>query len=301
MSSGSESERSLVDDSAVRYFRHLGVKKINLWPRRLHLTLNFDRNSSLCGFFRPLLKTDERHLKPCDRGLKLVSRRYGIFIEIYVRVAVAVALALGFLFLSTEVQEAMGGRPELIHMIDQWVLTHLAEIRSPRLSSIAVSITALGSVTVLTLLTGFCSLLLYAKHARRFAVLLLVTAAGSAGITQVLKAFFERSRPDLVFRLVSVEGYSYPSGHSVSAAAIYVVLGLILSRFFDLGVHKFAINLFFAGLVVAIGLSRIYLGVHFTSDVLAGFLAGLCWCTVLLTIESAHTKTTVRRNEVAQF
>jgi undecaprenyl-diphosphatase len=211
-----------------------------------------------------------------------------LFTQVRVGLAVAIALLIGFLFLSTEVREAMGGNPELIHAIDQWVLNHLSEIRSPRLSSVAVSITALGSVTLLTLLTIFCSFLLYAKRARSFAILLLLTALGSAVISQILKAFFERARPDVAYRLVSVEGYSYPSGHSVSAAAIYIVLGIILSRFFERRAHRFTLHLFFAALVIAIGLSRIYLGVHFASDVLAGFLAGLCWCGVILTIEAAH-------------
>jgi undecaprenyl-diphosphatase len=221
------------------------------------------------------------------------------FSEVRIGIAVAILLALGFLFLSTEVLEAMSGQPELIHAIDQWVLSHLSIVRSPRLNGVAASITALGSVTVLTILTGFSSLFLCAKRARDFAVLLLMTAAGSALITQIFKAFFERARPDLAFRIVSVDGYSYPSGHSVSAAAIYIVLGRIFTRFVDRRVQKFIINLFFSCLVIAIGLSRIYLGVHFASDVLAGFLAGLCWCTVLLTIETAQTKTRFRRIEVA--
>jgi undecaprenyl-diphosphatase len=105
----------------------------------------------------------------------------------------------------------------------------------------------------------------------------LVAVSGGALLSSVLKATFNRPRPDVVAHLVQVSSASFPSGHSLISAVIYPTLGAVLA---SLSVQRrtkiyFILSAFV--LMVLIGLSRMYLGVHYPSDVLAGWTVGLAW------------------------
>jgi undecaprenyl-diphosphatase len=144
--------------------------------------------------------------------------------------------------------------------------------------------TALGGVGIVTTLTlvalGF--LLLEGK----FRVLGLLTAAVLGGIllSSVLKWSFDRPRPDLVPHGSYVYTSSFPSGHSMMAAATYLTIGALLAR-----VHTgFATKAYFLVtatlLTAAVGVSRVYLGVHWPTDVLAGWTVGGCWALLCWTV-----------------
>jgi len=110
---------------------------------------------------------------------------------------------------------------------------------------------------------------------------LVAVAAGGGGVlSTVMKQLFGRDRPDIVSPLVAVTSPSFPSGHSMLAAIMYLTLGALLARFSArrrTKVYLIAVALF-ATLVV--GASRVYLGVHYPSDVLAGWCAGLVWSLI---------------------
>lgn len=140
--------------------------------------------------------------------------------------------------------------------------------------------TALGGGGVLILLSA--SIVIYLIILRKYRVALLIALAviGGALFSQLLKNTFERPRPDLVPHGSIVYSTSFPSGHSMSAAATYLTLGALLARLQPRRRLKLYV-LFLAMLItVLVGVSRIYLGVHWPTDVLAGWTAGAVWAAL---------------------
>ena len=138
-------------------------------------------------------------------------------------------------------------------------------------------ITALGGYTILTLVTVATAACLWMAGQARAALFTLVAATGALLWIVLFKLGFDRPRPDLVPHIMAAESPSFPSGHSAAAAAIYLTLGVLLARFQT----RRRLRLFFVGLAVAItvlvGFSRVYLGVHWPSDVVAGWTLGGGW------------------------
>jgi membrane-associated phospholipid phosphatase len=108
------------------------------------------------------------------------------------------------------------------------------------------------------------------------AALVVVALAGAEVINAVLKNAFERPRPSLSEPLATASGFSFPSGHAMASTALYATLALVLTRGRSMRTRLTAMGTV-AALVGAIGLSRVYLGVHFPTDVAAGWSAGLAW------------------------
>jgi undecaprenyl-diphosphatase len=138
-------------------------------------------------------------------------------------------------------------------------------------------VTALGGVTVLTLLTlGVLGYLLLIRKPLA-ALFVAVSVLGALALSSGLKDLFERPRPDLVTRLAYVVTSSFPSGHSMLSASVYLTLGALLARMQANLVVKAYILLWAAFLACLVGLSRVYVGVHWPTDVLAGWAAGAAW------------------------
>ncbi len=143
--------------------------------------------------------------------------------------------------------------------------------------AMALEVTALGSGTVLLVLILLVGG--YLAIERRFAMMSLVFVASFGGmiLNTALKAVFARPRPAVVPPLALVGSSSFPSGHSMIAAVVYLTLGALLAR---TTTHR-RLRLYYLGvalgLSIAIGLTRIYLGVHYPTDVLAGWSAGIAW------------------------
>ena len=141
----------------------------------------------------------------------------------------------------------------------------------------AVDVTALGSVTVLGLIVTLAVAFLASLKRWSEALLVLVGAGGGVAISQGLKQLFGRARPDLAYRAVEAANPSFPSGHAMLSAVVFLTLGALAARFSDLRRIK-ALALGAAVLLsLLVGASRIYLGVHWTSDVLAGWSLGAAW------------------------
>ncbi|MGA0594367.1 phosphatase PAP2 family protein [Enterovirga sp. CN4-39] len=140
--------------------------------------------------------------------------------------------------------------------------------------------TGLGGHAILGLVTLATLGYLLMTRRRGAAALVFFAVAGGMVVSALLKLGFERPRPDLVPHGVRVYTASFPSGHAMLSAVTYLTLGALLAR-----VHKpRRVKVFFLGLAVVltvlIGLSRIYLGVHWPSDVLAGWCVGACWASL---------------------
>jgi undecaprenyl-diphosphatase len=146
-------------------------------------------------------------------------------------------------------------------------------------------VTALGGTTVLAIITLSAAGFLVLAGKRSAALFVLVAIGGAMALSSGMKAGFERPRPDLVPHGMAVYTASFPSGHATGAAASYLTLGALLARFQPRRRVKIYLLTLAVLLTVAIGLSRVYLGVHWPSDVLAGWTLGagwalLCWLVV---------------------
>jgi undecaprenyl-diphosphatase len=147
-------------------------------------------------------------------------------------------------------------------------------------------ITALGSTSVLTIVVGGAAAFLAVSGARKAAVMVLLSVLSGVLLSSSLKVGFSRARPNLVPYDAVTYTASFPSGHATLSAVVYFTLGALLCRTQSSVAVKAWILSFAAFLTVIVGTSRVYLGVHWPTDVIAGWLIGatwalLCWFIML--------------------
>lgn len=167
---------------------------------------------------------------------------------------------------------------------DTAILLLLRRLHTPLLNQLMIGITFLGEPTFLVIISGIVSGLMALKQQWFRGVVFLIAALGATGLNVLLKNVFARSRPALWERSVDVSYSSFPSGHAMVAFVIYGLIGYLLAARFK---HRSGLILGLTLLLVTlIGLSRLYLGVHWPTDVVAGYAAGLVWLVAcVLTLE----------------
>jgi undecaprenyl-diphosphatase len=166
---------------------------------------------------------------------------------------------------------------------DRTVLLWIGSGVPESLDGIMRLITVLGYYQIVLPLLAASCLLFYYKRWRLSAILLCVSTGGSVLLTTVLKAVFQRQRPELIDSGYTATFYSFPSGHATVAAGFYGALAIILA-YRARGFWRWAIASGGLSLVLLIGFSRLYLGVHYPTDVLAGFLAAVLWVVCVATV-----------------
>ena len=152
-----------------------------------------------------------------------------------------------------------------------------APVESEKFTSMVRDITALGSTTVLTLVVAFVALLLASAGRWRTGVLVATACASGSWANALFKQGIARTRPDLVPHLMAETSNSFPSGHAANSAIVYLTLATLAWPLLRQPAARAFAMTAAALLVVAIGVSRVYLGVHWPSDVLAGWLFGALW------------------------
>lgn len=142
------------------------------------------------------------------------------------------------------------------------------------------------ALTVLTVMLLLAALLFRKKRTLPYALLIAVNIIMGALLNYILKQLFRRRRPD-VLKLVEIGGYSFPSGHSMSSVIFYGFIVFLCLKYVK---HrsKYLVAAVLGLLVLMIGISRVYLGVHYASDVLGGFIIGLAWLIFYIRLAERH-------------
>lgn len=201
--------------------------------------------------------------------------------------AVVAVLLLGFAHLASEVGEGETRGFDVAVMLALRTANDTARPIGPAwLAAAMLDLTALGGTAVLTLLTFVAAAYLLAARKAATALFVVFAVAGGSALNLLMKSGFDRARPDLVAHLVQAQSTSFPSGHAMNSAVVYLTLGALLARAVPERRLKLFIMAVGAGLTLIVGLSRVFLGVHWPTDVIGGWAVGaswavLCWLVAL--------------------
>jgi undecaprenyl-diphosphatase len=192
---------------------------------------------------------------------------------IFVLAGAAIAIAGTWAFAALAGHVTSGGT----QTFDDAVLRWLGDRRVPTLDAIMLDITALGTSSVVTMVVGVAALFLWLNQHKHSAILLLVATFGGVLLNNLLKAGFGRPRPDIIPWGAKATFYSFPSGHAMSAAVVYSTVAYLAARLQRTHAARLALMAVAALVILLICVSRLYLGVHYPSDVIAGVIIGLAW------------------------
>jgi membrane-associated phospholipid phosphatase len=218
------------------------------------------------------------------RLLELVS------LSLLLGLAVAIGSLVFFGWLADEVLEG-----ETRHF-DDVTRAAVHTLASPALTSAMRGISFLGSMLFLTAATILIIVWFALRRWGREAKLFAITMIGASALNMTLKIAFKRPRPIPFFNLTPPETYSFPSGHSLASCCFFAGLAAILSGRIKSRRTRTIIWIVASIMFLLIGLSRIYLGVHYTTDVIAGFAAALIWILVIRFVELTASAAARRRN-----
>ena len=198
------------------------------------------------------------------------------------------AAAVGALvFLAWLSDEVLQGKTRPFDLVTRDEVHKLA---SPLLTTIMQAISFLGSTPFLFTATTVSVLAFIGLRWKREAILFAITMSGASLLNTTLKLSFHRTRPAPFFDLAAPQSYSFPSGHALASFCFYGALVAILTTRATSGKLQLNLWMIAALIVFLIGFSRIYLGVHYTTDVLAGYAAALIWVLVVNFVEHRLAK-----------
>ncbi|MDD5723581.1 MAG: bifunctional DedA family/phosphatase PAP2 family protein [Syntrophales bacterium] len=214
------------------------------------------------------------------------GRWYGLNLTISLAVLILAFMSFG------EIVEDLIDR-EALFVLDFKMQSFVGGLATPALTKGMVAVTSLGSLYLLAPVVMFLALyLLFVRNWWDLFALFIATGFGQS-LLVLLKLFFHRIRP--VPQLALSHGFSFPSGHSFSSIIIYGFLMYIAWRAMHRGITRTVITAALSLLILSIGMSRIYLNVHWTTDVMAGFAFGLAW--LIMSIIMAKTMQEMTRTQ----
>ena len=167
---------------------------------------------------------------------------------------------------------------------DKPIVSFVQGLETPLLTTILKFFTFIGAGSTIKVLAFIMVVILFFFFKQRSKIFLfIVVLIGSHYVFRVLKLLFHRARPDLN-RLIEIGGYSFPSGHATNAMTFYGSLAFLLWSHIPTRQGRTILIVFSASMIFLIGLSRVYLGVHYPSDVIAGYCAGGFWLVLAVGI-----------------
>lgn len=197
------------------------------------------------------------------------------------------AVFLISLFLFVDIAEDILTSTEVLgtdFAVSQFVAMH----RTPELTGIFLLVTEFANTTSM-LLIGIVAALSYAVLRRgKYLYAFLLAALGTTASVHLLKDFIARTRPPADVAFYAEKLFSFPSGHSASALAIFGFIAYVWLKSLHLPAHKIAIATGATLVILAVGASRIYLGVHYLSDVMGGYLLGALWLMIAIALTEIH-------------
>ncbi len=191
------------------------------------------------------------------------------------------ATGAGYLFV--ELAEQVGLTTSAVHRLDQATHAWFGHARQPAMTILLGAATSVGGTIGLVSLVAVVAALLLARKERASAIFLVVTAGAGALLNLGLKLIFARARPDLASAIAEAQWYSFPSGHAMSSFITFGALAhLVLRQTWPWAARSAGLAAAIT-LVVLVGLSRVYLGVHWVSDIAGGWSAGAVWLASAVT------------------
>lgn len=169
---------------------------------------------------------------------------------------------------------------------DTAVISFVQGLETPWLTTVLTSFTWMGSgYAVAPMALILAAILYFGLHVRPQAWLLLIVIAGTPLFNTLLKLYFKRERPD-IHRILDAHGFSFPSGHAMISFSLYAIIAFIAWGFIKKTAGRVMLLLFTVSMILTISISRIYLGVHYPSDIVGGFTVSALWLTIAITIYS---------------
>ena len=210
------------------------------------------------------------------RGVARLPPLGGFLVRIGAGFVIILAAGAVFAQVADEVLEA-----EVLDRVDRAFTQGLAQHTPAAALQVFAVLTRLGDTATLTGVCIVVALALVAARRHALAAAWVLTVAGGGSLNASLKHVFERSRPSGEGWLVGADGFSFPSGHSAGSVVAYGMLAYLAMRLLPGRAHV-PVALLMAALAATIGASRMFLRVHYASDVLAGFALGVCWLTLCI-------------------
>ncbi|MDO1514741.1 phosphatase PAP2 family protein [Maribacter confluentis] len=214
-------------------------------------------------------------IKKLREFLEKKLHQYNTTLPYVITVVVALILVVGGINLFIELTDTL--KTETLAMYDTQITDYIISYRTPALTKYFIFMTDVGDFHgYLIVLAIFLLLSLLVFRRWKYVVQATLVLGLATVSNMMLKRFIDRARPGIE-HLVSVETLSYPSGHAMSAMAFYGFLMFLMYKFNIQKVAKVLLMFLLALIILSIGISRIYLGVHFPSDIAGGFIAGAIW------------------------
>ncbi len=203
------------------------------------------------------------------------SLRLALGLELFIGLSFAIVSLFFFGWFADEMAEGDTAR------FDETFRAFVHSFAAPFLTSMMQAASFAGSTLFLILFGIVVVIALYVKKHKHGALLFTITTLGASALLFLLKLAFHRARPEPFYDTILPASYSFPSGHSLGSFCFYLALAAILTNRVDKFWLKITIWTLAVSLVLLIGISRIYLGVHYPSDVLAGFVVGFIWVVTI--------------------
>ena len=200
------------------------------------------------------------------------------------RIVLGFLLAGGLLFAVGWL--ATGPYRSTMQPFDSALRTGARALQSPLWTSLFLAVTKLGSTIYLVVIGSVAGVAFIVLRWFRPLVLLIIVMAGQAALHHGFKYLIGRPRPPALLPYRAIESFSFPSGHAVSSLCLYAAVAWFCSNRIENPAAKVGIWITALALILLIGISRIYIGIHYPSDVLAGFIGAAIWTAAVISLDN---------------